>query len=119
MAKYIIGVDYGTLSGRAIAIDAKTGRELPNVCDYAYPHAVMKTELPSGKSLPVDYALQDPQDYLETISHVVPDVMFKNGISADDVIAIGIDFTACSVLPVDAQGNPLCFSGTYRNDPLA
>ena len=119
MAKYIIGVDYGTLSGRAIIADVETGRELPKVCDYVYPHGVMKTELPDGQPLPVDYALQHPQDYLETISNIVPNVMKENGVSPDDVIAIGIDFTACSVLPVDKEGVPLCFSGKYREDPMA
>ncbi|MBQ9156059.1 MAG: ribulokinase [Eubacterium sp.] len=119
MAKYIIGVDYGTLSGRAIIADVETGRELPKVCDYNYPHAVMKTELPGGKKLPVDYALQDPQDYLEALSNIVPDVMKENGVSPEDVIAIGVDFTACSVLPVDKEGTPLCFLGKYREDPMA
>ena len=40
-------------------------------------------------------------------------------LSPDDVIAIGIDFTACSVLPVDREGTPLCFSGKYNDDPMA
>ena len=119
MGKYVIGVDYGTLSGRAIIADVETGRELPKVCDYNYPHAVMREELPSGKPLPVDYALQHPQDYLDALSNIVPDVMRCNGVSPDEVIAIGIDFTACSVLPVDKEGTPLCFSGKYSDDPMA
>ena len=113
MAKYVIGVDYGTLSGRAIIADVETGRELPKVCDYNYPHAVMRKELPGGKPLPADYALQHPQDYLEALSNIVPEVMKTNGVSPDEVIAIGIDFTACTVLPVDKEGRPLCLSGKY------
>ena len=119
MAHYIIGVDYGTLSGRAIIVDAETGRELPKVCDFNYPHGVMKKELPSGKALPVDYALQDPQDYLLTLSNIVPEAMKENGVTPEEVIAIGIDFTACTVLPVDREGTPLCFTGKYRDDPMA
>jgi len=119
MAKYVIGVDYGTLSGRAIIVDVQSGRELEKVCDYKYPHAVMKKELPSGKPLPVDYALQDPADYLEALSSIVPGVMKENGVTPEEVIAIGIDFTACSVLPVDEEGTPLCFKGKYREDPMA
>ena len=40
MSKYVIGVDYGTLSGRAVIVDAKTGEEKASAV-YEYPHAVM------------------------------------------------------------------------------
>ena len=76
MAKYTIGIDFGTLSARAILVDVKTGAECPESGVFEYPHAVMETELPSGKKLPYDYALQHPQDYLDAISFVVPEVVF-------------------------------------------
>lgn len=118
MARYTIGMDFGTLSGRAILVDVKTGEE-KGASVYEYPHAVMENALPGGKKLPVDYALQDPQDYLDALTHIVPDLLAQTGVSPDDVIGVGIDFTACTVLPVDAQGTPLCFSDEYKDDPLA
>ena len=54
MAKYTIGVDYGTLSGRAVLVNARTGEELASSV-YEYPHAVMDTELPDGT--PLGYCL--------------------------------------------------------------
>ena len=45
MEKYTIGVDYGTLSGRAVLVNARTGQELADAV-YEYPHAVMDEQLP-------------------------------------------------------------------------
>lgn len=119
MAKYIIGIDYGTLSARAILVNVKTGEENEESSVFDYPHAVMEDALPSGKKLPVDYALQDPQDYLDAMSFIVPDLLKKTGVSPDDVIGLGIDFTSCTVLPVAEDGTPLCFTDKYREDPMA
>ena len=119
MAKYTIGIDFGTLSARAILVDVKTGAECPESGVFEYPHAVMETELPSGKKLPYDYALQHPQDYLDAISFVVPEVLKSNNVSPDDVIGLGIDFTACTVFPIDADGTPLCLTEKYNDNPLA
>ncbi|MDD4691879.1 MAG: ribulokinase [Eubacterium aggregans] len=118
MAKYSIGIDFGTLSGRAVLVNVQTGKEMGSSV-YEYPHAVMEEALPNGKKLPVDYALQYPQDYLDVLTHTIPDVLKKTDVSAEDVIGVGVDFTACTVFPVDAQGNPLCFTEKYREDPMA
>jgi ribulokinase 2 len=56
MKRYSIGLDYGTLSVRALLIDFTTGEELA-CCEYEYPHAVMDDALPCGKKLPPDWAL--------------------------------------------------------------
>ena len=62
MSRYTIGLDYGTLSGRAVLADAADGRVLATAV-YEYPHAVMDRTLPSGATLPADWALQHPADY--------------------------------------------------------
>ncbi|MCX7714856.1 MAG: ribulokinase [Clostridia bacterium] len=117
--KYSIGVDYGSLSGRAVLVDVSTGEELA-VSVFAYPHAVMDEYLPDGKTrLEPDWALQHPQDYLDVLSVTVPAVLKDSGVSAEDVIGIGIDFTACTVLPTLADGTPLCFLEEYKNNPHA
>ena len=50
MGKYSIGIDYGTLSGRAVLVDVVTGAEIAS-SEMAYPHAVMDEALPSGLRL--------------------------------------------------------------------
>ena len=118
MKKYTIGIDFGTLSGRCVVVDCENGRELAEaVCEY--PHAVMDTELPCGKKLPAHYALQHPADYLEALKTAVPQAVKKAGIAADEVAGIGIDFTACTILPVDETGTPLCMKAEYAEEPHA
>ena len=118
MGKYTIGVDFGTLSGRAVPVDVTTGNELGSSV-FEYPHGVMDEKLPDGTKLGVDWALQQPQDYLDVFSHTIPDVLKKTGISPEDVIGIGIDFTACTILPVKADGTPLCFLKEFQSNPNA
>lgn len=118
MNKYVIGVDYGTLSGRALIADARTGEEIASAV-YEYPHAVMDRTLADGTPLGPDWALQDPQDYLDVLSNTVPEIIKKSGISPEDIIGIGTDFTACTVMPVKKDGTPLCFLPQFKNRPHA
>lgn len=115
---YSIGVDFGTLSGRAVLVDVKTGEELSHAV-FEYPHAVMDKALPSGKKLGPDWALQHPQDYLDTLAHTIPSVLSETGISPSEVIGVGIDFTACTVLPVTREGTPMCFLPQWSDEPHA
>jgi L-ribulokinase len=66
-----------------------------------------------------DWALQDPEDYLETFRTAVRAVVEHAGIDPAQVIGIGIDFTACTMLPTTADGTPLCRLDAYRRDPHA
>ena len=118
MAKYSIGLDFGTLSGRALLCNVETGEELATAV-YDYPHAVMDTALPSGRKLKADWALQHPQDYLDVVRFTIPQVLKESGVSAADVIGVGVDFTACTILPVLADGTPLCFLEAYKDEPHA
>ncbi len=116
--RYVIGIDYGTLSGRAVLLDALTGQEMA-VSELAYPHAVMDKTLPCGKALPDQFALQHPQDYLDVLRHVIPDVLAQSGIPAEQVAGLGIDFTACTLVPLDEEGTPLCFKPEFTDNPHA
>ena len=118
MAKYTIGIDYGSLSGRAVIVDVQSGEELAT-STYEYPHAVMDTELPTGEKLGPDWALQDPMDYIEVLIHTIPDLIKHSKVSPDDIIGVGTDFTACTILPVLADGTPLCFLDEFRHNPHA
>lgn len=115
--KYTIGVDYGTQSGRAVLVELSNGQE---VADHVtpYPHHVIDERLPgSGKKLAHDWALQHPDDYLEVLRSSVPAVVRESGIDPEDIIGIGIDFTACTMLPVDAKGEPICLKPELRDHP--
>jgi len=116
--KYTIGIDFGTLSARAVLADIHTGKVLTDAV-FEYPHGVMDSALPSGKVLPADFALQHPADYLEAFGKTVSEVIGKSGVSEDEIIGIGIDFTTCTLIPVKADGTPLCFDERFKDDPHA
>ena len=117
MAKYSIGVDYGTQSGRAVLVDVGTGKEIATAVK-PYTHGVMDEYLPDGTTkLENDWAFQHPADYLEVLQITIPEVLKQAQVSPDDVIGLGIDFTACTVLPIDESGTPLCFKDEFRQNP--
>ena len=117
MAKYSIGIDFGTLSARAVAVDIENGRMKGNSKVFDYPHGVM-TEL-FGKALPDTYALQHPQDYIDALDLLIPALIRENSIDPNDIVGIAIDFTACTVFPLSSDGTPLCFYERYKNEPHA
>jgi L-ribulokinase len=117
--KYAIGVDYGTESGRALLVDLSNGAEVATHVT-PYPHNVIDETLPgSGRKLEPDWALQHPADYIEVLKRSVPAVIKEAGIDPADVIGLGIDFTACTMLPIDANGAPLCFDEELKDNPHA
>ena len=118
-SQYVIGVDYGTLSGRAVVVRVSDGEELGSAV-LEYPHAVMDTRLAaSGAALPPEWALQDPDDYVAVLKHAVPEAVRQAGIDPSQVIGIGTDFTACTMVPVLADGTPLSRLPEYRERPHA
>jgi L-ribulokinase len=105
---YVIGVDFGTLSARALVVRAQDGAEMGSAV-HEYPHAVMERALASsGGELPPQWALQDPSDYVEALQRAVPAAVRAAGIRPEEVAGIATDFTASSPLPVLADGTPLC-----------
>lgn len=115
--KYTIGVDYGTQSGRAVLVEVDTGIEIASAIKV-YPHGVMDEYLPINKSkLPDDWALEHPKDYLDVLEETIPAVLQEANVKSEDVIGLGIDFTACTMLPIDREGTPLCFKKEFENNP--
>jgi len=116
---FTIGIDFGTQSGRAVLVDIHNGCE-EAVHVTPYRHGVIDEALPgSGMKLKPDWALQHPQDYLEVLRTSVPAVIAATGIEPVQVIGIGIDFTACTMLPVDAGFEPLCLKDAWKERPHA
>lgn len=117
--KYTIGVDFGTESGRAVLVEVETGREVATAVN-PYSNGVIDKGLPeSSVTLEPDWALQDPDDYIRTFKTTIPQVLHKSGVAPADVIGVGIDFTACTMLPVKADGTPLCRLPEWRATPHA
>jgi len=118
MAKYAIGIDFGTLSARALLVDVSDGRELAAAVSE-YEHGVIDEALPCGVRLGQDWALQDPRDYLAALSATVKEVIRQSGVDKTDIIGVGVDFTACTLLPVRADSTPLCMLDEYARVPHA
>jgi L-ribulokinase len=120
MSKYAIGLDFGTNSCRSLIVDISDGSELASHV-YSYPSG--DAGVITDDTDP-NLARQNPEDYLKGIEVTVKEALAKAkkadpDFSADDVIGIGVDTTGSSPVPVDADGNPLCFSEKYKDNPAA
>ncbi|MDQ2811837.1 MAG: ribulokinase [Actinomycetota bacterium] len=110
---FVVGVDFGTLSARALVVRVADGTEVGTaVSEYA--HGVIDRELPGrggagpGTALPPDWALQDPGDYTAALGDAVPAAIRDAGLDPGQVIGIATDFTASTPMPVLADSTPLC-----------
>jgi L-ribulokinase len=120
-SSYAIGIDFGTESSRAVLVDCEDGRELATAV-YAYRNGVIDEHLPAPDDdvrLEPDWALQDPEDYLRTFQEAVPRLLAETGVDPGHVVGVGIDFTACTMLPTLADGTPLCLVDGLRRNPHA
>ena len=116
---YVVGIDYGTLSGRAVVVRVSDGAELGSAVSE-YRHAVMDTTLASsGAKLPPDWALQDPSDYIEVLKTAVPEAVRAAGVDPEQVIGVATDFTACTMVPTLRDGTPLSALDEFAERPHA
>ncbi len=117
--EFAIGVDFGTESGRAVVVRLSDGAELGSAV-HRYGDGVIDQRLPgSDTPLPPQWALQNPDDYIEVFKVAVPEAVRRSGVDPQDVVGIGIDFTACTILPTLADGTPLCRLPQWRDNPHA
>lgn len=118
MEQFALGLDYGTLSVRALLVNIDTGAEAATAV-FEYPHGVMSRALLSGVPLPPGYALAHPADYLQGLRRVIRQVMAQSGLAKEQVVGIGIDATSSSLVPVDEAGTPLCLVPGFEQEPHA
>ncbi|MGB2937616.1 MAG: ribulokinase [Phycisphaerae bacterium] len=119
MAKYSIGLDYGTNSVRVIVANIANGREVGEaVWNYAHGH--------HGVILSCDpnLARQRPADYVKgaevTITKALTAAKTKvKGFKPEQVIGMGVDTTGSTPLPVDETGRPLAFQKRFASNPAA
>ena len=116
---YVLGVDYGTESGRVLIVSVATG-ELVAQHVIPYSHGVLTEKLPDGVTeLGRETALQVPQDYLDVLLNAVPVLLRKTKIPSSKIIGIGIDFTSSTILPTTSDFTPLCELVAYKSRPHA
>lgn len=119
MSKYALGIDFGTLSGRCVIVSLDDGNILADVA-MNYPNGVVSDRLPTSDTpLLADYALQVPSDYTDVLKYVVREAMSRSQVSPEDVVGMGIDFTTCTILPVDDKCTPLCMYKEFEKNPHA
>jgi len=118
-ATHVVGIDFGTLSGRAVVVRTGDGAELGSAVSE-FPNAVIEWELPAtGERLAPFWALQDPDDYREVLRTAVPAAVSAAGVDPATIVGIGTDFTASTPMPVRRDGTPLCELPEYRGRPHA
>src|ERR1700687_767796 len=108
MERFTIGVDFGTESGRAVLVRLSDGVEIAAAI-HPYENGVIDQRLPidAADPLPPDWALQDPDDYIRTLQHAIPEVLRVSTVDPKAVVGLGVDFTSCTMLPTLADGTPL------------
>lgn len=115
---YSIGLDFGTLSVRALVVNVQNGN-IVGESVFEYPHGVMTESLPDGTMLPPRFALAHPQDYLDALYTVIPDALRKSGISGSEICGIGLDTTSPTAIPLDESRAPLAFTPDFASHPHA
>ncbi|CAN5201635.1 ribulokinase [soil metagenome] len=117
--QYVVGIDFGTLSGRAVVVRVSDGVELGSAT-HEYAHGVMDGALAStGAKLPPEWALQVPAAYLAVLPTALPAAVAAAGIDPAAVIGIGTDFTACTMIPTLSDGTPLNELPEFAGNPHA
>ncbi|MDD7384671.1 MAG: ribulokinase [Actinomycetaceae bacterium] len=120
MGTYVIGIDFGTLSGRAVVVDTEDG-SIKGEAVHDYAHGVMDRQLTAGdgRDLPPGFALQDSHDYIDVLASVVPQAVTRSGVDPAQIVGLGIDATSATVVFCDAEGIPLSWKPEFANNPHA
>ncbi|HNW52344.1 MAG TPA: ribulokinase [Prolixibacteraceae bacterium] len=115
MAKYVIGLDYGTDSCRALVVDASNGKEMAASVKY-YPRWMEGKYCDPAKN---QYR-QHPLDYLEVMEASIVEALSKCGASvAKNVVGISFDTTGSTPALTDKNGTPLAMLPEYAENPNA
>lgn len=111
---YVIGLDYGTDSVRAILVACSDGKILENAV-YEYPRWKKGLYCEPGRS----QFRQHPLDHLEGLEFTISEVVKKSKIAKTEIKAICVDTTGSSPMPVDEDGTSLALLPEFENDPNA
>ncbi|MFA9390303.1 MAG: ribulokinase [Prolixibacteraceae bacterium] len=115
MKKYVIGLDYGSDSARALIVDASNGQEMATSVKY-YPRWTEGKYCDPAKN---QYR-QHPKDYLEVMEASIVEALSKCDPSvAKNVVGISFDTTGSTPALTDANGTPLAMLDSYAENPNA
>lgn len=115
MKKYVIGIDYGSDSGRAVIIDTADGKELASSVMYYPRWKEGKFCNPSANKY-----RQHPNDYTEVMEFIIKDSISKAGEGvAENIVAITFDTTGSTPVLVDENGTPLALTPGFEENPNA
>ncbi len=115
MTKYVIGLDYGTDSARAVVVDAGSGETVATAVKY-YPRW--------RQGLYCDPASnryrQHPQDYIDVLEGSVREALAACPAgTAENVVGIAFDTTGSTPVFTDAAGTPLALLPEFAENPNA
>ncbi|WP_223559753.1 ribulokinase [Chryseobacterium lathyri] len=114
MKKYVIGLDYGTDSVRAVLIDTENGAELSTSVSYYQRWKQGKFCLPEKNQF-----RQHPLDHIEGLEQTISNVVKESGVAPETVVSICIDTTGSSPLPVNKEGIALALIPGFEENPNA
>lgn len=114
MNKYVIGLDYGSDSVRAVLIDTATGNELASSVHY---YRRWKSNLYCDAA--INQFRQHPLDHIEGLENTVKAVVINSGVNPSDIKGICIDTTGSSPIPVTNDGTPLAMVKGFEQNPNA
>ena len=115
MAKYVIGLDYGSDSARAVVVCTETGQTLATSVKY-YPR------WQAGKycNPAINQYRQHPLDYIEVLEGTVKEALSKCPAgTAEQVVGIAFDTTGSTPVFTDEQGTPLALLPEFAENPNA
>lgn len=119
MNRYVLGFDFGTLSCRGVVLDLSDGK-LVATAEHMYRNGVISGKMKHNPIyLKKDWFLQDPDDWIESMTIVSKKMLSEAGIAPEEISGIGTDFTSCTLLPIKKDGTPLCKLSKYRDCPNA
>ena len=114
MKAYVIGLDYGSDSVRAVMIDTQNGAELASEV-FWYPRwKAQKYCRPE-----INQFRQHPLDHIEGLEHTITSIMKQSGVSPETVKGICIDTTGSSPMPITQDGTALAMVPGFEENPNA
>ena len=115
MDKYVIGVDFGTDSVRALLVNTRTGEEAASAVAYYKRWAQGLYCDPSKNQF-----RQHPLDYIEGLTESITEALSQVPAEVrSQIVGIGIDTTGSTPCPVDRAGTPLALLPEFSDNPNA